>query len=259
MARLATLLVYPIKSLDGVSVQSAKIMPGGSLEHDREFCLVDENGKWINGKRTARIHLIRSSFDLENRTVTISVQGENQATFHLDQERDRLEKWFSDYFGFAVFVQQNLVTGFPDDPISPGPTLISIGTLEALSAWFPSVSVKSMRSRLRTNLELNQVPAFWEDQLFSSSGDPVLFELGTVQIQGINPCARCVVPTRNAISGEAYAKFQKTFIEQRKAEFPSWAPESRFDHYYRAAVNTRIAPDQAGKILQIGDTIPVRV
>ncbi len=258
MATLSKLIVYPIKSLDGVAVQSAKIMPGGSLEHDREFCLTDQSGTWINGKRTAKIHLIRSSFDLENRTVTVSVQGENAATFHLDKARDRLEKWLSDYFGFAVFMQQNLVTGFPDDPASPGPTLISTGTLETLAAWFPGVSVESMRSRLRTNLELNRVPAFWEDRLFSASADPVFFELGAVEIQGINPCARCVVPTRDANSGEAYTKFQKTFIEQRKAELPDWAPENRFDHYYRAAVNTRIAANQAGKVLQIGDTIVQR-
>ncbi|MBE9011147.1 MOSC N-terminal beta barrel domain-containing protein [Pseudanabaenaceae cyanobacterium LEGE 13415] len=255
MAKLETILIYPIKSLDAVSVNQAKILPGGALEHDREFCIVDESGTWVNGKRTAKIHQIRSQFDLKTRLVTLSVQNDRPVSFHLDHGRSGIEGWLSDYFGFRVFLKQDLTTGFPDDPVSPGPTLISIATLEKAASWFEGMSAESMRSRLRTNLELSEVPAFWEEQLYSADGSSIKFQIGDVQIQGINPCARCVVPTRDAVSGDRYPQFQKTFITQREKELPDWAAKERFDHYYRMAVNTRIASSESGKVLKVGNVL----
>lgn len=259
MATLSKILIYPIKSLDGIAVSQAKILPGGALEHDREFCIVDEQGKWVNGKRTAKIHPLRSRFDLENRTVTISVQQENPATFHLDDDRDPFAAWLSDYFGFTVFLQQNLVTGFPDDAASPGPTVISQTTLETMTSWFPEITLEEMRSRLRTNLEISNVPAFWEDQLYAKTDTPVPFQIGEVQLHGINPCQRCVVVTRNSISGEVDTGFQKAFASKRQAELPSWAAIERFNHFYRAAVNTRIESSEAGKQLNVGDPLSLSI
>ncbi len=255
MAKLEHILIYPIKSLDGILVNQAKILPGGALEHDREFCIIDQSGKWVNGKRTAKIHQIRSQFDLKARIVTLSIQDDRPVSFHLDHGRSGIEGWLSDYFGFRVFLQQNLTTGFPDDPVSPGPTIVSIATLEQAASWFPGMEREEMRSRLRTNLEITDVPAFWEEQLYSADETPIVFHLGEVEIQGINPCQRCVVPTRDAISGEVYPQFQKIFNAQREKEFPDWAAKARFNHYYRMAVNTRIAPSEAGKVLKVGDSL----
>ena len=254
MPRLSQIFVYPIKSLDGVSVTQTKILPGGSLAHDREFAIVDRQGEWVNGKRTAAIHHLRSQFHLSARVVTLSVQGENPVSFHLDHGRSAIGAWLSDFFGFAVELQQNIVTGFPDDPDSPGPTIVSAASIEQVASWFPDLSVEGVRNRFRTNLEIADVPAFWEDRLYSDD-QPVEFQLGDVQIAGINPCQRCLVPTRDARSGVKTAQFQKTFVANRKAELPAWAPVSRFNHFYRLAVNTRIAPSEVGKRLQVGDTI----
>ena len=253
MATLDRLLIFPIKSLDGVEVQHAKILPGGALEHDREFCLVDRDGKYVNGKRTAKIHQIRSQFDLKTRLVTLSVQHENPVSFHLDHGRGGIEGWLSHFFGFPVFLKQDLHTGFPDDKTSTGPTIISTATLEALASWFPGVTVEEMRSRLRTNLELQDVPAFWEDQLYSETEEPVPFQLGEVKLLGINPCQRCPVPTRDSISGEAYPDFQKIFVARRKDSLPKWAAANRFNHFFRTAVNTRIEASESGKSIQVGD------
>lgn len=255
MPKLQTILIYPIKSLDAISVSQAKILPGGALEHDREFCIVDQAGKWVNGKRTAKIHQIRSHFDLRTRIVTLSVQYDRPVSFHLDHSRNGIEGWLSDYFGFRVFLKQDLTTGFPDDPISPGPTIISTSTLEQVASWFPEITIEGVRSRLRSNLELTDVPAFWEEQLYSADETPVDFQISEVEIQGINPCQRCIVPTRDSISGEPYPQFQKIFNVQREKQLPDWAAKERFNHYYRIAVNTRIASSEAGKILKVGDSL----
>ncbi len=255
MPILDRILIYPIKSLDGIEIPQAKILPGGSLEHDREFCIVDQAGKWVNGKRTTKIHQIRAQYTLSARLVTLSVQHETPVTFHLDYARDAISAWFSQFFGFPVSLQQDLATGFPDDPISPGPTIISTASLSAMTNWFDEMPLEELRSRFRTNLELTDTPAFWEEQLYTNTETPYPFQIGDVHLQGINPCQRCIVPTRDTRSGEGYPNFQKTFIEKRKVELPTWTPTSRFNHYYRLAVNTRISSTEVGKSLRVGDLL----
>jgi uncharacterized protein len=260
--QLSRIVIYPIKSLDGVEVRQAKILQGGALEHDREFVMVDQTGEWVNGKRTAKVHQIRSQFHLNARVVTLSVQNQNPVTFHLDHGRSGISGWLSHYFGSSVTLEQNTITGFPDDLISPGPTIISSSTIEQVASWFPDLEPENLRARLRTNLEVSDVPAFWEDQLYSSTGT-IAFQIGGINLQGVNPCQRCVVPTRDPMSGARTAGFQKTFVAKRKAQLLSWtATDSlrvtridRFNHFYRLAVNTRIAPSEAGKQLQVGDFV----
>ncbi|MBW4537513.1 MAG: MOSC N-terminal beta barrel domain-containing protein [Myxacorys chilensis ATA2-1-KO14] len=255
MPTLDRIFIHPIKSLEAVEVRQAKILESGALEGDREFCMVDSNGKWVNGKRTAKVHQIRSQFNLPARLVTLSIQGENPVSFHLDHARSAIAAWLSDYFGFPISLQQDRTTGFPDDEASPGPTLISTATLEVSADWFDGVTVEGMRSRLRTNLEIGQTPAFWEDGLYTKTEEPLLFQIGDVQVQGINPCLRCVVPTRDAISGEATPQFQKTFAVKREETLPNWVASNRFKSFYRMAVNTRIARSEAGKYLRVGDEV----
>ena len=83
MPRLSHIFIYPIKSLDGVSVAQTHILPGGSLAHDREFVIVDRQGRWVTGKRTAAVHQLRSQFHLNARIVTLSVQGRRSGELSL--------------------------------------------------------------------------------------------------------------------------------------------------------------------------------
>ena len=255
MPILHHILLYPIKSLDGVAVAQAEILPGGALAGDREFVIVDQAGRWVNGKRTARVHGLRTEFDLAARRVTLASSEQSGGMFHLDSDRAALEEWLSTYFTFPVTLQQNLITGFPDDPDSPGPTLVSTATLATVAAWFEGLEVTEARARFRTNLECGDVPPFWEDQLYGATDAPVSFTIGVVQVQGINPCQRCPVPTRHPLTGVALPQFQKTFGQQRQATLPRWAAANRFNHFYRLAVNTRIDHTQAGKVLRVGDVI----
>ncbi len=258
MPYLSRILIYPIKSLDGIAVTKATVLKSGALQHDRQFAIFDEQGQLVNGKRNPNVHLLRTSFDLDAQTVSLQVQGTEQTqVFHLDEERTHLEAWLSDYFGKTVQLQQNSVQGFPDDTDASGPTVISTATLEAVADWFPEINENQMRERLRANVEIADVPAFWEDQLFAEAGTIVQFQIGSIQFEGINPCQRCVVPTRDAITGKAYPNFQKIFVAKRQETLPAWVASSRFNHFFRLSVNTRIPESEAGKILQVGDEVKV--
>lgn len=258
MAYLAQISIYPIKSLDQVNVTEAPVLKSGALHHDREFAIFDQQGRFVNGKRNPKVHLLRSWFDLAAQTVSLQVQGTSQTqVFSLNQERAELESWLSKYFG-PVKLRQNSLTGFPDDTNAPGPTVISTATIEAVASWFPNISVEQMRLRLRANIEIGGVPAFWEDQLFTDVVNKLVqFQVGEVLFAGVNPCQRCIVPTRDAVTGEVYPNFQKEFMAKRKATLPSWVAVSRFNHFFRLSVNTRIPESEAGKVLRVGDQIEI--
>ncbi|MCL1463873.1 MOSC domain-containing protein [Argonema galeatum] len=256
MPYIAGIFIYPFKSLDAVAVTQATVLASGALEGDREFAIFDAQGRFVNGKRNAKVHLLRSTWDATAKAISLQIQGtEEKQTFHLETELTELEAWLSDYFGFTVQLARNSLLGFPDDPIASGPTVISTATLETVASWFPGISVDEMRLRLRANIEIGGVPPFWEDQLFANAEEVVRFQVGEVMLEGINPCQRCIVPTRNPLSGETYPNFQKVFSSKRQETLPSWVNLSRFNHFYRLSVNTKVSASSAGKVLHIQDEV----
>ncbi|PYT44644.1 MAG: MOSC domain-containing protein [Acidobacteria bacterium] len=260
-ARLANIRIHPIKSLDPIQVNEVRIGPGGGLEFDRAWALYSADGQWVNGKRTAAVHLIRAAFAPGISSVTLSVPGDSRKvpakTFAFPGDTAAASQWFSGFFEQPITVRYSR-EGFPDDTIANGPTIVSTATLEAISELFAGMDSDEARRRFRTTLEIDGVPAFWEDQLFSEEErSAVRFRIGEVNFEGSNPCARCPVPPRNPSTGEIIPGFQKRFSDFRRASLPAWSPESRFDHYYRLATNTRVASTESGKILRVGDPLDI--
>jgi uncharacterized protein YcbX len=255
--RLARVLIYPIKSLDAVAVEQAEVLPGGALRHDRRYALVDADGHFINGKRTPLVHRLRASFDLDRGFVEL--RGDSHGgVFHLDGDRTALEAALSRCLEQGVRIIENAAAGFPDDLESPGPTVVSTATLRTVAGWFAGLDEHEARRRFRANLEIDAVgddplPPFWEDRLCGPAGQEVRFRIGEVVFAGTNPCQRCIVPTCDAATGDAWPRFAKTFAQHREAALPAWAERSRFDHFYRLAVNTRLAG--AGGTIRVGDAI----
>jgi uncharacterized protein len=262
--KLTQIAIYPVKSLDGQIVERAQISPGGALEFDRRWAIVDENGRIVNAKRTAKIQQLRSQFEFGSGDrdpvdrILIKLQTPEDPTIHtfcINTERPELARWLSQFFGFAVSPIENAISGFPDDTDAYGPTIVSKATLETICAWFPDLNLAEIRRRFRTNLEISDVPAFWEDRLFGEAGKVVDFQLGNVHFHGINPCQRCIVPTRNSHTGDLTPAFQKIFTQQRQQTLPIEVNAARFNHFYRLAINTQIPLAEAGKFLNTGDDL----
>ena len=257
--RLANIQLHPIKALDPVQVKEARIGPGGGLEFDRVWALYSADGQWINGKRTAAVHLIRAAYAPDLSSVTLSVPADRHGaptkTFDFPGGSSDAAQWFSNFFDQPVTVRHS-AEGFPDDTIANGPTIISTASLDAVATVFAGLTSSDMRLRFRTTLEVDGVPPFWEDQLFGADKDTLpRFRIGEVQFEGSNPCARCPVPPRNPHTGAIIPGFQKTFSDYRRSHIPGWTPEARFDHYYRLATNTRVAASEAGKTLRVNDPV----
>lgn len=238
-----------------MSLQVAKILPGGALEHDREYALFDERGGLVNGKRTAQVHRLRTSFDLRARIVSVQVHGsDRQKTFHIDDDRQELELWLGEYFGFPVELKR-IPLGLPDHGLAPGPSVISTASLEEACEWFDHISVAQARQRFRTNLEIAGVPAFWEDGLIGQPNMVREFQIGEVRFEGARPCERCVVPSRDPRTGIRYRGFQRLLATKRKETVPPWSPLASFQHFYHFCVLTRVPPSETGKVLKVGDEV----
>jgi MOSC domain-containing protein len=255
---LASIQIYPVKSLEPVSLQQVRVLASGALEGDRSFAVIDAEGKFVNGKRNAKVHRLRSAYDpLTSRLRLGRAETGLTACFHLNGHNENLDAWLSEFFGTTVQIRHNEQVGFPDDLDCPGPTVISTATLAEVASWMRPLDTRQVRLRFRANLEIGGVPPFWEDRLYGVKDSLVRFRIGDCLFDGNNPCRRCAVPPRDPLTGENHPEFSQIFRRQREKTLPAWAEKSRFDHFYRLAVNTRVPPGQAGKTISVGDEIEI--
>ncbi|THE66405.1 MOSC domain-containing protein [Salinadaptatus halalkaliphilus] len=254
MARLERLTAYPVKGLDGIELTAASILEGGTLAHDREFALFDTDGEVINGKRTALVHDIETDFDPETTELVVTTPDGDGVEFDLETDRERAEAWFGDYFDESVTLERDRTRGYVDRR-EMGPSVIATATLETVASWFDDVTVDGVRRRMRANLEVSGVPAFWEDRFVGEEAPS--FAIGGVTLEGVTPCGRCVVPERDPETGEPTPDFRERFVRKREETFPAWADADAFDHYYTLMLIARIPDADREQTLQIGDTVEI--
>ena len=288
MPTLDRITIYPVKSLDGVDVAAARVLPSGVLEHDRRWQLTDMEGRVLNAKRSPLFHAIRAEFDLDARLVTLAIDplataargipgverlaGLAADTFPLVPGPDGPCAWLAEAFGQPVLLVERVDGGFPDDREAAGPTVISKATLVEVARWF-RLDVDECRRRFRANLELGGCDAFWEDSLASPARpelqpsllalpadltadpyadlpppEPRAFAIGDVRFQATNVCRRCVVPSRDSRTGAVSAHFRDAFEAWRGQTLPAAVDASGWSHLYRLGVNT-ILQDSGGSLL----------
>jgi hypothetical protein len=258
MFRLSRIAIYPIKSLDGHTLNEAHILPTGALANDRRYALRDTQGAWVNAKATPHIHLLRAKFSTDLNNVTLSSPNDGvQKVFHLPREVPRLESYLTEFFGKRIMLVENQLAGFPDDTDSPGPTIVSRQTVGELGRWFAGIAEDEVRARFRANIEIDGDAPFCEDRLVADDRHVVRFEIGDIVFDGVTPCQRCVVPTRHPETGEIYPQFARHFADRRRETLPSWAAPERFDHFYRLSVNTRLSPISTGGTIRVGDEVRI--
>ena len=281
MPTLDRITLYPVKSLDGVEVAEARVLPSGGLENDRRWRLVDLDGRVVNAKRTAAFHPIRAEYDLPEKLISLSRWADPPhtpaATFPLVPGPEGPCEWLSDALGMKVLLEERHDGGFPDDRDASGPTLISTASLEEVARWF-SFDLAESRRRFRANLEIAGCDAFWEDTLASPAraerppslgelppdlpGDPYAdlpppepreFSIGEARFLATNVCKRCVVPSRDSRSGAVTFHFREAFEARRGRGLRADVDTSAWNHLYRLGINTRLAATLS--ILQVGQRL----
>lgn len=269
-----------MKSLDGVAVDRAELGSRGALRGDRSYAFVEagvdpeaasvgSGGGYVNGKSEPAIQRLRATYELAGPTdatptaVTLERPARGDAaaderTFALPKERDALAAWVGEYLGYGVDLVRDPTGGFPDDRAAPGPTVISAGTLEAVASWFDGIAdATEARRRFRPNVVIEDCPAFFEDRLFDDRGTGIRFSIGEADLVGVNPCQRCVVPSRHPDTAAEIDGFRERFLRKRRETLPEWTESDRFDHDFRLMVNTVVPEGSWGSVVAVGDSVEI--
>ena len=285
-ATLSTIRVYPVKALDGLTVETATLGRDGGLRPDRVVALVDTDGDYVNGKNERAIHRLSARYDAAAGTVRLTPPAVETAptgsvpapaTFRVpglgdtrdddtdgeavtddtdvDGGPDALASWIGDYLGYEV---RAAVTepSYPDDTAASGPTLLSRATLSTVGDWF-DLSARAVARRFRPNLVVSGVPAFWEERLYGDRSEHVRLRVGDATLDGVGPCRRCVVPTRDPDTGAETEGFRERFVRRRTETLPEWSDGPRFEGAFRLAVNTVVPPAGRETTLAVGDRVAV--
>lgn len=248
-ARLERIRLYPVKGFAGADVEVARVSDSGRLEHDREFALYDDDV--LNGRNAEDVHGYAASVTPSGALAVESPQDERVVVGFDEEGRRRLERWLDGSRFDGATVLRDDGRGFLDrrDRLV-SVSVVSTATLREVASWFEGVDIDGMRRRLRMNIEVDGVPAFWEDR-FAGDGTPDI-SVGGVRLEGIEPCNRCVVPTRNPETGERGEDFREEFIERRGPTVPE---NDAFDRAYTAGLICRVGDEDRGSTLRVGDLV----
>lgn len=230
------LYIYPIKSLAGIRVESAKATEMG-FENDRRWMLIDSENQFI----TQRKHPILSQFyqkinsgkieiHFKNRTHEFAVQEYiNSPIFSniWDDETTVFEvntttsKWFSEALGFSCKLVQILNKGDRKHQSSKLKQVLNVSLADAYP--YLIVGIKSLDflnkkldkkitiQRFRPNIVISTDLAHQEDDL-------EFFKIGNISFQNVKPCARCILINTNPENGTVQKEPLRTLSQYRKVD-----------------------------------------
>lgn len=236
--RLSEIYIYPIKSLAGVRMKSARVQEKG-LEGDRRMMLIDENNQFITQRALPKMALFHVEWneglvtvshkiktDLHRITIdpTAPINSEHFKAMIWDDEVQVQEiaaiysKWFSDALEFncrlVAFPEMNKrqvdVKYVPQESnvsLADGYPFLVIGK-ESLRDVSERVGVELPIRRFRPNFFFEGGMPYDEDTWQD-------FYIGSVKFRGVKPCARCVLITIDPNTGEKGVEPLKTLSSYR--------------------------------------------
>lgn len=265
MAYIENLWVYPVKGLDRMAIDESRINEAGTLTGDRKYALLDPEedsvirdrtdsvGKTLNGKEIDNLHELTARFDPKTDELTVQLGGTSDPVrFNLESEQKAASEWFSEFVDTDVVLRRRGPPSFIDRP-KLGPSVISTATLEKIASWFDEMTVEGARKRFRPNIEVGGVPAFWEDQFLGD--DPSGISISGTRLEGAEPCARCVVPSRDPDTGNTITSFRTRFVERREETLPEWADPDEFEHFFSVMTITSVPDKSRDGIIRVGDEV----
>ena len=234
--KVRELYIYPIKGMQGTSVQSATVMERG-FEHDRRFMLIDETDTFIS-QRTHPILVLFKPI-IENKTlkvhykekqieVSLNASLGNTIVTNLFEHKVpstevdlHVNAWFSEIIGQKVRLvkmedqnirKKELIKGPKSVEVSfaDGYPYLIVGTesLERLNQELDqSVAINRFRANIIVETSVPHIEDSWED-----------VKIGDTQLFVVKPCARCQVITIDQSTGHKSNATLKALSTYRKSE-----------------------------------------
>lgn len=209
--KLASLFIYPVKSLAGVRVERARVEDRG-LRHDRRFMIVDGDGRFVTQREHAAMATITAQ--LRDAELVLDAPRASTLTVPLEVEgpvrevvvwRDRCDAidagdeaaaWIGEQLGIrARLVRMPVTTRRRADPSFARP-----GDLVSFADGFPfllatEASLDALNARLATPVDIRR----FRPNLVVSGSAPfeedrwLELAIGGVRFFVRKPCARCTI------------------------------------------------------------------
>ena len=234
--KISELWIYPVKSLGGIAVQQAKVLPKG-FEHDRRWMLMDEQNIFLTQRVHSKMALFKMSFDKEG--IQVTHQGNSEfIPFGIAEGVDvrariwddevtvkevtsKLSQWFSHQLG----IQCKLVA-FPEHNDRAIDPRYKIGDDHvSLADAYPvliagQASLDDLNERMKEPLPMNR----FRPNIVFTGGDPFeedawnYFDIGEVKFAGVKPSKRCILTTVDQDTAKRGAEPLVTLATYRKRE-----------------------------------------
>lgn len=235
--KLTQIWIYPIKSLGGISLSSAKVM-GKGLQYDRRWMLVDESGTFMTQRVYPKMALFKLSIndgqliithaqqslklDPEKRPVsnaiTVSIWNDKVSAFEVDPS---YSKWFSTLLGVPC-----RLIHFPEENARPVDPRYKVNEEHvSLADAYPFLiigqsSLDDLNSKLVDPVPMNR----FRPNFVFTGGAPYEedtwrnFSIGSTRFVGVKLCDRCVLTTVNQDTAEKGIEPLKTLTSYRKRD-----------------------------------------
>jgi uncharacterized protein len=236
--RLSEIYIYPIKSLGGISVDSATVEPRG-LKYDRRFLLVDENNMFMTQRDFPQMALLKPSFaengfeifnKKDNSSIFIPFETNSTERIKVQIWDDfcnsiRVSRALDDWFSNALGKKCSLVYMPDDEKRIVEKKYIDEEHIVSFADAYPfliigQASLDDLNSRLETPLPMNR----FRPNFVFTGGKPYEednwknFKIGDVKFKAVKPCARCVITTTNQETAERRNEPLKTLSGYRKVD-----------------------------------------
>ena len=228
--------IYPIKSLAGISVQSAKAEEMG-FENDRRWMLINDENQFI----TQRNHPVLSQFYPKIRGNKIEIRHQDTIhEFFINENLDELisskvwsdesivvevnqatSKWFSEALGFGCKLVKIIHSGDRKHnstklnqslnvSLADGYPYLLVGS-ESLNFLNKKLEKNITIKRFRPNIVIETNEAHEEDSFDT-------FQIGMVQFKNAKPCGRCIMVNTNPENGMVTKEPLLTLSRYRKTD-----------------------------------------
>lgn len=218
LIKVSEINIYPVKSLGGIALSTAKVMKKG-LEYDRRWMLTDENNMFLTQRVHHKMALFRMSFgengfvvsyDGQQLQIPLTFEGDPFRSKVWDDEvtvrevSSRHSAWFSEHLGIPC-----KLAAFPEENERPVDERYRIGDDHvSLADAYPVLmigerSLDDLNKRLNSPVPMNR----FRPNVVFSGGDPFVedtireFTIGSIPFVGVKPCARCVLTTVDQATG----------------------------------------------------------
>lgn len=263
--KLSQITIYPVKSLQGISLNEAIIEDRG-LRHDRRWMLVDGNNKFLTQREFPA--MARVKIDLDGDRFTAQANGHSiEVPYAPGTEEFRSAKIWSSSVRSEVYPQE--VNEWFSEAIGTPCRLVAMpeGAHRAVNPFYAvrrfkdsvsfadgypfmmigQASLDDLNSRLSDPVPMNRFrPNFVVEGAEPFAEDTWrIIRIGTTVFHVVKPCERCIMPT----------------IDQTKGEKTGPEPLRTLSVYRnikgKVLFGQNLIAENSGETVRLGDTVEV--